>query len=177
MTVAQQLHAFASIGGPMQTLAYADELAQLHVLCIGCGLSATYADFHRNAPYLWGQIPAPDSLLNTAFSYVIDQLSGRDAIWAGDPARHHRQRRFAAVNYVQNPPVPSSLTGELSKRVAAAHVRFAVAKPLTYQLDLTTLTDQAGTIAAKLKASGATTVIFIGDPFMPIFLTTPRTRR
>ena len=30
---------------------------------------------------------------------------------------------------------------------------------------------QAATIAAKLKASGATTVVFAGDPIMPIYLT------
>src|SRR4029077_8272472 len=35
----------------------------------------------------------------------------------------------------------------------------------------TTLPTQAATIAEKLKASGATTVVFAGDPIMPIYLT------
>jgi hypothetical protein len=171
VTVAQQLHAFASIGGPLQTSAYEDLLAQNRVLCLACGLSPTYTSVQRNAPYVWGQTPTADSLLNTAFSYVIDQLSGRDAIWAGDPAWHHRRRSFAVVNYVQSPPVPTPLTAELKKRLTAARVSMALGQSLTYQLDLTTLTDQAVTIAAKLKASGATTVIFAGDPIMPIYLT------
>ena len=42
---------------------------------------------------------------------------------------------------------------------------------LSYTLDLTTLPTQAATIAEKLKASGATSVIFAGDPIMPIYLT------
>lgn len=170
VTVAQSLHAFASIGGPLQTPAYADELARLHVLCIGCVLSANYADFQRDAPYLWAQTPSADTLLNTAFSYVIDQLNGKDAVWAGDPAFRHQRRLFAVVNYVQNPPQSSALATQLRDRILAARIPFA-AQPLTYQLDLTTLTDQAATIAAKLKASGATTVIFAGDPIMPIYLT------
>ena len=40
VTVAQQLHAFASISGPGETNAYEDELARLHVLCMACGDSA-----------------------------------------------------------------------------------------------------------------------------------------
>jgi Periplasmic binding protein len=171
VTVAQQLHAFASIGGPLQTPAYQDLLAQNHVLCLACALSPLYSSVQQNAPYVWGQTPTADSLLETAFSYVIDQLSGRDAIWAGDPAWHHRRRSFAVVNYVQNPPVPTPLTAELKKRLTAARVNMALSQSLTYELDLTTLTDQAVTIAAKLKASGATTVIFAGDPIMPIYLT------
>ncbi len=42
---------------------------------------------------------------------------------------------------------------------------------LSYTLNLTTLPTQAATIAEKLKASGATSVVFAGDPIMPIYLT------
>jgi hypothetical protein len=171
VTVAQQLHAFASIGGPLQTSVYADELAQSQVLCLACGLSPTYSSIQRDAPYVWTATATADSLLDTAFSYVIDQLNGRDAIWAGDPAWHHRLRSFAVVNYVQSPPVATPLTAQIKQRLIAARVNMALGQSLTYQLDLTTLTDQAVTIAAKLKASGATTVIFAGDPIMPIYLT------
>lgn len=171
--VAQQLHAFASIGGPAQTGAYEDELARLHVMCIGCGTSSTYADFQRNAPYMWSELPTPDTLLNVAFGYLIKDLNGRPAIWAGNPAWHRRRRLFAVVNVVQSPPAPGEqrLAAQLTARVAAAHVNVAISHSLTYQLDLTTLPEQATTIAAKLKASNATTVLFAGDPVMPIYLT------
>ena len=42
---------------------------------------------------------------------------------------------------------------------------------LTYTLNLTTLPTQAATLAEKLKSSGATSVVFAGDPIMPIYLT------
>lgn len=171
VTVAQQLHAFASIGGPLQTSVYADLLAQNHVLCIACALDPTNNVVQRDAPYLWGLTPTADTLLNTAVSYLIDQLNGRDAIWAGNPAWHHRLRSFAVVSYVTNPPVSGALTAEITQRLKAAHINAALPQGLTYQLDLTTLTDQAATIAAKLKASNATTVVFAGDPIMPIYLT------
>ncbi len=82
--VAQQIHAFASIGGPAQTPVYEDELARLHVLCLNCGLGATYSGYQHDAPYLWGQLPTPDTLLTTAYHYVFTQLQGRDAVYAGE---------------------------------------------------------------------------------------------
>lgn len=171
--VAQQLHAFASIGGPAQTTAYEDELARLHVLCVGCGSTATYAALSQNAPYLWANLPSTTTLLNTAADYLIDQLKGRPAIWAGDPAWHHRTRKFVFVNEVSSPPAPGEqqLAAALKKRFVAAHVPFAIKQSLTYTLDLSTLPDQAATLASKLKAANATTVVFAGDPIMPIYLT------
>jgi hypothetical protein len=171
--VAEQIHAFASIGGPAQTTAYEDELARLHVLCIDCGLGDLSATYQQDAPYLWGSLPASDTLLRTSVDYVIKQLNGRPAIWAGNRGWHTRRRQFAFVNYVQSPPSPGSeqLTEQITRRLRAGRVSFAIQHSLTYTLDLNTLPDQAATIAAKLKASNATTVIFAGDPIMPIYLT------
>jgi hypothetical protein len=168
--VAEQLHAFASINGPAQTPVYQQELARLHVLCISCAIGSTYSDYQKDAPYLWGLLPTPDTLLNTTWSYVIDQLNGHDAQWAGEASLRRRTRKFMVVSYQQTPPVYNGLTAELTRRFVAAHVNF-VHQGLSYVLDLATLPDQAATIAAKLKASGATTVIFAGDPIMPIYLT------
>ena len=124
--VAQQLHAFASIGGPAQTSAYEEELARLHVLCIGCAASATASQYEQNAPYLWGTAPTPNTLLNSAVSYIISQLNGKPAQWAGNPAWHHRKRSFAVVNSTQNPPSAgaTALSTELQARLKKAHVEF-----------------------------------------------------
>ncbi len=168
--VADQLHAFASINGPAQTAVYADTLARLHVLCFSCGLGSTYSGYQKDAPYLWADLPVADSLLDVAWSYVIDQLNGHDATWAGDPSFRHRRRLFAVVHYDQNPPIYGTITKKLTQRFVDAHVN-AVPTAFSYLLDLATLPDQAATIAAKLKASGATTVVFAGDPIMPIYLT------
>jgi hypothetical protein len=171
--VAQQLHAFASIGGPSQTDAYEEQLARHHVLCIGCATSATYPQYAQNAPYLWGTLSTPNALLNSAVDYIVNHLNDKPAEWAGDAAWHHKMRSFAVVNFTQNPPSAGAvaLSTQLHQRLTKARVNLALPQPLTYQLDLTTLPQQASTIAAKLKASGATTVVFAGDPVMPIYLT------
>ena len=88
ITVAEQLHAFASIGGPAQTSAYQDELARVHVLCMACGDSSTYGEIQKNAPYQWANLPTADTSLYETVGYVIAKLNGKDAVWAGEPALH-----------------------------------------------------------------------------------------
>ena len=169
VNVAESLHAFASIGGPAQTPAYQDQLARKHVLCIGCGLSVPYADYAQDAPYLWGTLPTPDTLLNEAFGFAVAQLLGKDAVYAGDPAMRTRKRTFAVVSYEQDPPV----FGNLSKQLTAKYGPLGLHPVDTesYLLNLAELPSEAATIAAHLKRSGATTVAFAGDPIMPIYLT------
>jgi hypothetical protein len=169
LTVAEQIHAFASIGGPAQTPAYEDELARMHVLCLDCALGATYTSYQKDAPYLWGQLPTPDTLLNAAFRYVFTQLKGHDAVYAGEKSFRTHPRRFALVTYESSPPVYTSLTAELTHEIAAAHLKLALDE--SYLLDLSELPSESATIAEHLKRVGATTVIFAGDPIMPIYLT------
>ena len=173
VTVAQQDHAFASIGGPAQTSAYQDELARLHVLCMGCGDSSTNGEIQKNAPYQWANLPTADTSLYETIGYVLAKLNGKDAIWAGEPAFHTKERSFYVVSETMEPPSPgyAELTASLTEKLRAGHANMASETSLSYTLDLTTLPTQAATIAEKLKASGATSVIFAGDPIMPIYLT------
>jgi hypothetical protein len=173
VTVAQQLHAFASISGPAETTAYEEELAHQHVLCMGCGDSSIYGEIERNAPFQWANLPAADTSLYEAVGYVAAKLTGKPAIWAGEPSMHTRQRSFIVVNETMEPPTPGSaqLTAAITAKLEAGHVAMASPTSLPYTLDLTTLPTQAATLSEKLKASGATTVIFAGDPIMPIYLT------
>jgi hypothetical protein len=173
VTVAQQDHAFASIGGPAETSAYEVELARLHVLCLGCGDSATYGQIQQNAPYQWANLPTADTSLYEAVDYVVAKLNGKDAIWAGDAAMHTRKRSFIIVNETSEPPGPGSaeLTAEVTKKLTAGRVDMASPTELSYTLNLTTLPTQAATLAEKLKASNATSIVFAGDPIMPIYLT------
>ena len=173
VTVAQQLHAFASINGPGETTAYEDELARLHVLCLACGDSSTNGEIQKNAPFQWANLPTADTSLFETIDYVVAKLNGKDAVWAGDPALHTQKRKFIVVSETSEPPAPgyAQLTAALTKKLTAGHVDMASPTDLTYTLNLTTLPTQAATIAEKLKASGATSVIFAGDPIMPIYLT------
>jgi hypothetical protein len=167
--VAKQIHAFASIGGPAQTPAYEDELARLHVMCLACGLGAEYANYQSDSPYLWGLLPTPDTLLTVALRYVFTQLMNRNAIYAGEAAFRRHRRVFALVHYDQNPPVYGALTKKISAQIAQAHLTLALNE--SYLLDLSELPAEAATIAEHLKHVGASTVIFAGDPIMPIYLT------
>ncbi|HTU36399.1 MAG TPA: hypothetical protein VMF35_00190 [Acidimicrobiales bacterium] len=173
VTVAQQDHAFASIGGPAETTAYEDELARLHVLCMGCGDSALYGQIQQNAPYQWANLPTANTSLDVTVDYMAAKLNGKDAIWAGDPALHSKKRSFIVVSETSEPPSPGygELLSSLTKKLEAGHVNMASLNALTYTLNLTTLPTQAATIAEKLKSSGATSVVFAGDPIMPIYLT------
>ncbi len=173
VTVAQQLHAFASIGGPAETNAYEEELARLHVLCMGCGDSSLNGEIQLNAPFQWANLPTADTSLNETLDYVIAKLNGKDAIWAGEPSFHTQKRSFIVVSETSEPPSPgfAQLTASLTKKLKAGHVDMASLNALNYTLDLTTLPTQAATLAEKLKSSGATSVVFAGDPIMPIYLT------
>ena len=173
VTVAEQDHAFASIGGPATTSAYVDELARLHVLCMVCGDSSTYGLIAQNAPYQWANLPTADTSLNVTVDYIIAKLNGKDAIWAGDPAMHTRKRSFIVVSETSEPPSPgfNELATSLANKIKAEHVNVASSTALSYTLNLTTLPTQAATLAEKLKTSGATSVVFAGDPIMPIYLT------
>jgi hypothetical protein len=173
VTVAQQLHAFASINGPGETSAYEDELARLHVLCMACGDSSTNGQIQQNAPYQWANLPTADTSLNETVDYVVAKLNGKDAVWAGEPALHAQKRKFIVVSETSEPPAPgyAQLTASLTKKLRAGHVNMASPTDLVYTLNLTTLPTQAATLAEKLKSSGATSVVFAGDPIMPIYLT------
>ncbi len=173
VTVGEQLHAFASIGGPATTSAYEDELARLHVFCMGCGDSATYGQIQQNAPFQWANLPTADTSLFTTAEYIVAKLNGKPAIWAGSPALHHETRSFILVNETSEPPAPGTaqLTAGLTAKLRAGHVHMTSPSSLPYTLDLATLPTQAATLAEKLKSIGATSVVFAGDPIMPIYLT------
>ncbi len=119
VTVAQQLHAFASINGPGETSAYEEELAREHVLCMACGDSSTYGEIERNAPYQWANLPTADTSLNETVDYLVAKLNGKDAIWAGDPALHTQKRKFIVVSETSEPPAPgyARLTAELTRKL------------------------------------------------------------
>lgn len=167
--VATEIGAFASIGGPNQENAYAEELASRGVLCVGCGLAVPGTTFDANAPYLWGTNMTPEQFLPILGDFILGKLFERKAEFAGDPAMRERTRVFGSVNFEQDPPV----FGDTSRiiREEGAKVGYESAATLTYQLVIPELAEKARTIIARLKEADVTTVIFLGDPIMPIYLT------
>lgn len=167
--VAEEIGAFASLGGPGQQGAYAEELASRGVVCIGCGLSVPDSVFRENAPYMWGNLQTPEQYLVNLGDYLIERLMGRPAAFAGDPAMRTRERVFGHVNFEEDPPVFKGVSDEADRR--GKERGYSPAARLTYQLIIPELAEQARVIIGTLKESGVTTVVFLGDPVMPIYLT------
>ena len=173
--VALDMGAFASIGGPTQTSAYQDELARHQVLCIACGYSTPDSAYQKNAPYAWGQLASPDQLLYGVFDFGTKNLFNRPASLAGDPKMRTKKRVFGIVHYEQDPPVFGKLQAEATKKYEAQG--YKAKDVLTYLLDLNTLPKQAQAIVGRLKADGVTSVVFLGDPLMPKYLTEQATKQ
>ena len=167
--VATQYHAFASVGGPSQSGAYADELAKRKVLCIACGLAVPDSNFQANAPYMWGTLPTPEQFIRGVFDFGIANLWNRPARFAGDAKMRKEQRVIGVVYYEQNPPVFTNVRKDTL--IHYSKLGYEAKSTQTYVLDLNTLNSQAQTIIGHLKADGVTTVVFMGDPLMPTYLT------
>ena len=167
--VATEIKAFASLGGPGQQSSYAEELASRHVICIGCGLALPDSALQRNAPYLWNNLQTPEQYLLNFGDYVTKRLLNHPAVFAGDPSMHTRKRVFGVVHFEQDPPVFAGVDAAIAKK--GAKLGYKAAVELTYQLVISDLGQKAAVIIASLKAHHVTSVIFLGDPIMPIYLT------
>ena len=78
-------------------------------------------------------------------------------------------RVFGTVHYDQDPPVFTGITTVMDKEGAKYGWKPKVNQ--AYLLDLAKLPQTAAGLVAKLKQAGVTTVMFLGDPIMPIYLT------
>jgi hypothetical protein len=168
--VAKEIKAFASIGGPGQEGAYAEELAANKVICIGCGLALPDSALQKNAPYLWGNLQTPEQFLVNLGDFIIGRLLGKPPAFAGDEAiRKRKERVFGVVHFEQDPPVYGGVEEMVAKEGGGRGYKAVV--NLTYQLVISELPQKARSLVSALKEAGVTSVIFLGDPVMPIYLT------
>ena len=75
---------------------------------------------------------------------------------------------FGVVHYEQDPPVFGPLEAASVKKFRALGGGAKIIR--SYILDLNSLATQARDIVGELKRAGVTTVVFLGDPLMPKFL-------
>lgn len=167
--VAEEYKAFASIGGPGQEGSYAEELASRGVICVGCGLSLPDSAFQENAPYLWGNLQTPEQYLLNLGDFIIERLQGQKAEYAGSPEIRRETRNFGVVHFEQDPPVFGGVEEMVEKEGGARGYDPAV--NLTYQLVIADLPEKARVLVDELKRAKVTSVVFLGDPIMPIYLT------
>jgi hypothetical protein len=172
---ATELHAFAVLGGPSQTNAFADELTHRGVLCVGTCLIAQPQQFYATHPGLFGFEPLPEQPADDTVEFLQKQLEGKDAVYAGDPKLQAEKRKFALLSYDTPDGQFKPVWDQFEKQMTAAGMPLTT--HVTYFLDLTTAQSDARTIITKLKTSGATSVIFSGDPLMPAYFTKEATKQ
>jgi hypothetical protein len=94
-----------------------------------------------------------------------------NAEYAGDEAYHDMPRKTGVVHFEFDPPIFSETADENAESLADIALR----EP--YVLDFNTMPTKATEIMAKFKQEGITTVVFLGDPIMPIYLTAAATEQ
>jgi hypothetical protein len=167
---AAEANLFAVMGGPAQAKSWSEELAANKVLCIGtCIVAQPEQYFRDNSPYLWPTTPSPDQTSTHVVEFIQKQLAGKKAEYAGSPELRDKERTFALLTYDTPDGQFKASWDDLKQKMEDAGVD--VVDHINYYLDLAQIQADARTIATKLKQTGATSIVFTGDPLLPRFFT------
>ncbi len=171
---AKEMGVFAVLGGPSQTRSFSQTLAEEKILCIGSCLIAQPASFYKEIhPYVWpGTSPDQTSQLNVEF--VTKQLGGKKAEFGGDAVKD-KDRTFVILNYDTPEGNFTKVWDDWEAKLKAAGADVIGRVP--YYLNVATVAQDAIPTVQKLKDLGATTILFTGDPFSPIYLTAEMTKQ
>ncbi len=143
---------------------YADALARRGV--IGFGTPYLSRPWHEErAPFAWSLATDGTTVSELATEYAIKRLYDKPAVYAAGELEG-RPRRFATLA-PENSWYQESV--ENSRRIANEAGKDPGLN-VKYQLDLSTMSNQANNIIPKLKAEGITTVVCGCDPVLPVFL-------
>jgi hypothetical protein len=159
---AKELKVFADVSAFTQP--YNDALARQGVIAIGAPYMSRQW-FAAHQPYSWSPFPDCTSLSETIAEYLNKRVFGYPADHAG-PGIVGKPRKVALI--APDNPEYQQCTDAGEKIINAAGNK---AQRYSYTLDLSTLSDQANNLAAKLKQDGITTVVLATDPLLPLLLT------
>ncbi len=166
--IAKDIKPFAVLGGPPSDGgAFADELARNEIICFDCTIGMPECKVLDNAPYNWGTLPATAQFVAGLKAWLKPGennagLTG-PAEYAGEKDLATRERQYGVIHFDQDPPMATVCPG-----AEPWSDDFTVE---TYLLDFATMPQVGSEIMAKMKSAGVTTIIFAGDPLMPIYLT------
>ena len=170
---ADELGAFAVIGGPAGTTAFAEELANRGVLCF-CTGSLPQERYEEWAPHVWPGLMSSTQAYIHRSDFILDQLAGKPAEFAGDEAFTSQERTFGLVWYETADGAYADGVAFFEEQLADGGIELVESASYIYGTG-DTLDEDAQTIIARMKAAGVTSVIFAGDPFMPANLTAQAT--
>lgn len=165
--VAKEIKAFASWGG---SGAYKDELVANGVLCITCTASEPTENYLKAAPFVWSTLMSSTQAYEHRAAYIGKRLCFRNAVYAGDAVYKTQQRKFGLLYYeTESNEYKAGIdffVNELAKYKGCK-----IDDRQAYILEVAKAQEDADLMIARAKEKGITSLIFAGDPLMPIFLT------
>ena len=166
VTAGQTYHAFAELAGDTEPDDAA--LAQQHVVAFGAPyLSANWMG--QRAPYEYSIATECNDVATTASEFgakMLGSASGRTtAAFAGGTLKG-KPRKFAVIA-PDNPWYQDCANAAIA--YSNSHGQ-PISDDIQYQLDLSTLSSQAGSVISKLANDGVTTIFCGCDPLFPIYL-------
>ncbi|QGG95376.1 ABC transporter substrate-binding protein [Actinomarinicola tropica] len=170
---ADEMGAFAVVGGPANTPVFAEELANRGVLCL-CTASLPIERYLEWAPHVWGGLMSSTQGYVHRADFILSQLAGEPAEFAGDEAFHTQERTFGLVWYDTPDNAYADGVAYFEELLAAEGVELELDIRYEYGTGAN-LDEDAQSIIAQMKEAGVTSVIFAGDPFMPTSLTNQAT--
>jgi hypothetical protein len=159
---AKEIKEFADISAFTQP--YADALSRQQVMSIGA-LYLSKQWFDARQPYAWSPFPDCTSLSQTIAEYMNKRVYGYPADHAGGDLKG-KPRKVGLIT-PDNPEYQqcANVGQKLIEAAGNTVTRY------NYTLDLSSLSDQANNIAAKMKKDNITSVVLACDPLTPLLLT------
>jgi hypothetical protein len=175
--VATEIGALASWGGPARTSAYAEELAARRVLCI-CTVPEPDAWYDARAPYVISPEPTFSQRIAQQSEYVARRLAGRQARFAGDLMLATQSRAFALV--YEDLPGQAGLRSAEGLERELRRVGVELVDSVAFSGAATAPaagSAEARRVVSRVRQSGATSVLYVGDGVFPVFMTQEATRQ
>jgi hypothetical protein len=164
ITAAQQIGAFADITAFSQP--YAEALSAQHVVNIGAPYMSQQW-FESQAPYAYSFFPNCTDLGNESAAIMTKQVITQPVTYAGTGVSDGQPRRIAIL--APDNPVYQQCVGQVTSALAAAG--HPAAANLSYTLDLSQLSSEAGSVAQQIINDKITTLACGCDPIMLAYLT------
>jgi hypothetical protein len=170
---------FAVLGGPaLDRGTFAQELAEAGIPCYECAGVLPDNMVLDLAPYVWGTMPSPNQFLGMLNAWTdagareMEEQGADDvAAFAGGDLKD-KPRKTGVIHFEQDPPIYGETTAAQEERYGDQ-----VAINESYVLDLPNMPAKAAELIARYKSEGITTIVFLGDPFMPTYLTAAATQQ
>jgi hypothetical protein len=162
---------FIVMGGPAQTSAFRDELAAADVLCVGTCATAVpqqQSDEIGKSELFWPWAPSPEQAALLTAAMVCSQFNGGKAEYGGDDVED--EERVYGIAHYDTPTGDQRNTYE-TLRDGLEDCGIEIATDVSFFLDPTESQETARTTIAKLMDADVTSVIFLGDPLNPIYMT------